>query len=100
MFSVNELATAVKYRLPIVFLVVNDNRYGAIKWLQERMFEGRSGEVDLANPDFVALAHAFGARGVKVKGLDDLGDAIRAGFAASGPTLIEINMVIDPPWDV
>jgi acetolactate synthase-1/2/3 large subunit len=100
MFSVNELATAVKYRLPIVFLVVNDNRYGAIKWLQERMFEGRSGEVDLANPDFVALAHAFGARGVKVKGLDDLGDAIRAGFAAPGPTLVEINMVIDPPWDV
>jgi thiamine pyrophosphate-dependent acetolactate synthase large subunit-like protein len=100
MFSVNELATAVKYRLPIVFLVVNDNRYGAIKWLQERMFEGRWGETELANPDFVALAHAFGARGVKVKSLDDLGDAIRAGFAADGPTLVEINMVIDPPWDV
>jgi thiamine pyrophosphate-dependent acetolactate synthase large subunit-like protein len=100
MFSVNELATAVKYRLPIVFLVVNDNRYGAIKWLQERMFEGRWGETELANPDFVALAHAFGARGVKVKGLDDLGDAIRAGFAVDVPTLVEINVVIDPPWDV
>jgi hypothetical protein len=37
---------------------------------------------------------------VKVKSLDDLGDAIRAGFAADGPTLVEINMVIDPPWDV
>ena len=100
MFSVNELATAVKYRLPIVFLVVNDNRYGAIKWLQERMFEGRWGETELANPDFVRLAEAFGARGVKVKGLDDLGDAIRAGFAADGPTLVELNMVIDPPWNV
>ena len=100
MFSVNELATAVKYRLPIVFLVVNDNRYGAIKWLQERMFEGRWGETELANPDFVRLAEAFGARGVKVKGLDDLGDAIRAGFAADGPTLVELNVVIDPPWNV
>jgi thiamine pyrophosphate-dependent acetolactate synthase large subunit-like protein len=100
MFSVNELATAVKYHLPIVFLVVNDNRFGAIKWLQERMFEGRWGEADLANPDFVALAHAFGAHGVKVAGLDDLGDAIRAGFRADGPTLVELNMVIDPPWDV
>ena len=100
MFSVNELATAVKYRLPIVFLVVNDERFGAIKWLQERMFEGRWGEADLANPDFVQLAHAFGARGVKVKGLDDLGDAIRAGFAADGPTLVELNLVLDPPWDV
>jgi thiamine pyrophosphate-dependent acetolactate synthase large subunit-like protein len=100
MFSVNELATAVKYRLPIVFLVVNDERFGAIKWLQERMFEGRWGETELANPDFVKLAHAFGARGVKVKGLDDLGDAIRAGFAADGPTLVELNMVIEPPWNV
>jgi acetolactate synthase-1/2/3 large subunit len=100
MFSVNELATAVKYRLPIVFLVVNDARYGAIKWLQERMFEGRWGETELANPDFVRLAEAFGARGVKVKGLDDLGEAIRAGFQADGPTLVELNMVIDPPWTV
>ena len=100
MFSVQELATAVKYRLPIVFLVVNDNRYGAIKWLQERMFQGRWGETELANPDFVALAQAFGARGVRVKSLDDLADAIRAGFGAGGPTLIEINVVIDPPWDV
>ena len=100
MFGVNELATAVKYRLPIVFLVVNDNRYGAIKWLQERMFDGRWGETELANPDFVRLAEAFGARGVKVKGLDDLGDAIRAGFAADGPTLVELNIVIDPPWNV
>jgi acetolactate synthase-1/2/3 large subunit len=100
MFSVNELATAVKYRLPIVFLVVNDERFGAIKWLQERMFQGRWGETELANPNFVKLAEAFGARGVKVKGLDDLGDAIRAGFAADGPTLVELNMVIDPPWDV
>ena len=100
MFSVNELATAVKYRLPIVFLVVNDDRYGAIKWLQERMFQGRWGETELANPDFVALARAFGARGVKVAGLDDLGDAIRAGFAADGPTLVELNLVIDPPWEL
>ena len=100
MFSVNELATAVKYRLPIVFLVVNDNRYGAIKWLHERMFAGRWGETELANPDFVALARAFGARGVKVAGLDDLGDAIRTGFAADGPTLVELNLVIDPPWEI
>jgi acetolactate synthase-1/2/3 large subunit len=100
MFSVNELATAVKYRLPIVFLVVNDNRYGAIKWLQERMFAGRWGETELANPDFVQLAHAFGAHGVRVKGLDDLGDVLRAGFAADGPTLVELAMVIDPPWNV
>src|SRR5439155_661258 len=66
LYSVNELATAVKYRLPVVFLVMNDARYGAIKWLQERMFEGRWGEADLVNPDFPALARAFGARSERV----------------------------------
>ena len=40
-----EFATAVKYRLPVVFVVMNDDRYGAIKWLQERMF-GRWGEAE------------------------------------------------------
>src|SRR5207248_458026 len=54
MYSLNELATAVKYRLPIVFLVLNDERFGAIKWLQELMF-GKWGEADLTNPDFPAL---------------------------------------------
>ena len=46
-----ELATAVKYALPVVFLVLNDNRYGAIKYLQERMFAGRWSEADLAKFD-------------------------------------------------
>src|SRR2546422_8536181 len=40
----------------IVFLVMNDDRFGAIKWLQETLFEGRWGEAELTNPDFAALA--------------------------------------------
>jgi thiamine pyrophosphate-dependent acetolactate synthase large subunit-like protein len=99
MFSVNELATAVKYRLPVAFLVMNDQRYGAIKWLQERMF-GRWGETDLANPDFPALARAFGARGDRVEHVDALGDALKAAWSAGGPTVIEVPMAIEPPWDL
>jgi thiamine pyrophosphate-dependent acetolactate synthase large subunit-like protein len=99
MFSVNELATAVKYRLPIAFLLLNDNRYGAIKWLQERLF-GRWGEADLANPDFVALAHAFGARGERVEQVDALPAALRSAFTADRPTVIEMPLAIDPPWEL
>jgi len=97
---VNELATAVKYRLPIVFLVMNDDRYGAIKWLQETMFAGRWGEADLANPDFPALAKAFGARGDRVPGLDDLEAAITRALAADGPTVLELRITVDPPWEL
>ena len=100
MFSVNELATAVKYRLPIAFLVVNDNRYGAIKWLQEKMFEGRWGEADLANPDFVALARAFGAHGERVAAVADLPRALGAAFAADGPTVLELRFTCEPPWEM
>ncbi|HEY2991577.1 MAG TPA: thiamine pyrophosphate-dependent enzyme, partial [Methylomirabilota bacterium] len=98
MYSVNELATAVKYRLPIVFLVLNDNRFGAIQWLQELIFK-RSGEAELANPDFVALAHAFGAHGERVD-VGSLTSAIQRALAADGPTVIELPMAVDPPWDL
>jgi len=89
----------VKYRLPIVFLVVNDDRYGAIKWLQEKFFAGRWGEADLVNPDFPALARAFGARGERLAGIDALPAALARGLAADGPTLLELRMTILPPWE-
>lgn len=98
-FSVNELATAVKYRLPIAFLVMNDDRYGAIKWLQETMF-GRWGEADLANPDFPALARAFGCRGERLPGVDALPDALAAAFKADGPTVLELSLSAEPPWEL
>jgi thiamine pyrophosphate-dependent acetolactate synthase large subunit-like protein len=100
MYSVNELATAVKYRLPVVFLVMNDDRYGAIKWLQQTMFDGRWGEADLSNPDFPALARAFGARGERVAGFDALRGAIETALAADGPTVLELRMAVDPPWEI
>jgi len=97
MYSVNELATAVKYRLPIVFLVVNDERFGAIRWLQHTLF-GRAGECDLTNPDFPALARAFGSRAERVDPAA-LGDALRRALAADGPTVLELPLAIDPPWE-
>jgi 5-guanidino-2-oxopentanoate decarboxylase len=99
MFSVAELATAVKYRLPIAFVVMNDDRYGAIKWLQDKLF-GRWGEADLANPDFMALARAFGARGERVARIEALPAALQTAFRADGPTIIEVPLAVDPPWEL
>ena len=99
MFSVNELATAVKYELGIVFLVLNDQRYGAIKYLQEGIF-GKYGEVDLANPDFPALARAFGAEGSRVDGIDELPKALERALGHRGPTLLELPIAVEPPWEL
>ena len=79
---------------------MNDDRYGAIKWLQQTLFEGRWGEADLANPDFPALARAFGARGERVAGVHSLGPAIKTSLAADGPSVLELRMTIDPPWEL
>jgi thiamine pyrophosphate-dependent acetolactate synthase large subunit-like protein len=99
MFSVNELATAVKYGLGIVFLVLNDQRYGAIQYLQERIF-GKYGEVDLANPDFPAMARAFGAEGLRVESPDELPKALGRALGHAGPTLLELPMAVEPPWEI
>jgi acetolactate synthase-1/2/3 large subunit len=98
MFSVNELATAVKYRLPLAIVLMNDNRFGAIKWLQEKMFK-RWGEADLANPDFPAMARTFGARGERLAGVDALPAALGRAFAADGPTVLELSLGVEPPWE-
>jgi acetolactate synthase-1/2/3 large subunit len=98
MFSVNELATAVKYRLPVAIVLMNDDRYGAIRWLQEKMFK-RWGETELANPDFPAMARAFGARGERLAGVDALPAALARALKADGPTLLELGMPVEPPWE-
>jgi acetolactate synthase-1/2/3 large subunit len=97
LFSVNELATAVKYRLDLVVVVMNDDRYGAIRYLQDRIF-GRSGETELVNPDLPALARAFGAAAERVESPGALGPALRRALGRGGPCLVEVRMAVDPPW--
>jgi len=99
LFSVNELATAVKYRLSVVYLVVNDEGYGAIKWLQERIY-GRSGETELENPDFPALARAFGAEAERVPDIEALPKALERALGHPGPSLVELPWAVEPPWDL
>ncbi len=61
--TAQELATAVRYRLRVIALVHNDATYGAIKNIQKGVHAGRYVDVDLNNPDFVALAAAYGVPG-------------------------------------
>jgi acetolactate synthase-1/2/3 large subunit len=87
-----ELATAVEHRVGVVAIVVRDNCLTAIKGSQEQAFSGRTVDVRMHSPDFAALARSFGAEGVSTENLDDLPALIEAGFARSGPTIIEVRM--------
>ena len=88
MMNSQELETAVRLHLPIVILVWRDDGYGVIRWKQELRF-GRTSSADFGNPDFVAFAQSFGARGLRVKGPSELEPALREALAGNGPVVID-----------
>lgn len=90
MMSVMELATAVRYKANVIFLVFNNSMFGTIRMHQERAYPDRVSGTDLTNPDFVVLAESFGAMGLRVKKTDEFEGALEQALAASRPALIEI----------
>jgi acetolactate synthase-1/2/3 large subunit len=101
LFQVQELATAVQHRIPLVAVVFNDNAFGNVRLLQDRQFGGRRIASDLVNPDFVRLAESFGAQGLRAETPEALGAAIARGFATTDrPTLIEMPLgELPSPWE-
>ncbi|HEY6720892.1 MAG TPA: thiamine pyrophosphate-dependent enzyme, partial [Burkholderiales bacterium] len=89
-----ELATAVQYELPIVFVVVNNGMYGTIRMHQEREYPARVYGTSLVNPDFAALARAYGAHGETVEETAQFAPAFERAASAGKPALIEVR--IDP----
>jgi acetolactate synthase I/II/III large subunit len=89
-----ELATAVQHRLDVVVLVVNNGRLGTIRMHQERAYPGRVVGTDLQNPDFAALAEAYGAAGETVADTAAFPDALERALAAGRPAVLDLR--VDP----
>ncbi len=87
-----ELATAVRYGIPIVAVVVNDQALTAIKGSQQKHHQGRVIDTDLANPNFAEMARAFGAEGMRVQDLSHFRPVLEEALAARKPTVIEVPM--------
>ncbi len=83
-----ELATAVQYELPIVVLLVDNGMYATIRMHQERVYPGRVIGTDLENPDFVALAEAYGAHGERVERTEDFEAAFERALGSSKPSVL------------
>lgn len=95
LMSGHELATAVRYKLPIVIVVVNNESYGSIRMHQDRRYPARDFATDLVNPDFVAFARSFGAHGELVETTAGFAPALQRALEAKLPTLIELRMDIE-----
>ncbi len=90
-----ELATAVQYKAGVIIIVFNNNMFGTIRMHQEKEFPGRVSGTELHNPDFAALARAYGASGEVVNSTEEFEPAIARALAHSRqhqlPALIELR---------
>jgi len=90
-----ELATAVQYKAGVLFIVFNNGMYGTIRMHQEKTYPARVSGTELHNPDFAALARAYGAHGEAVEKTADFAPALKRAqthIEATGlPALIELR---------
>jgi len=89
LMNVQELETARRLGLAVVCVVFHDDAYNLTQWKQQARF-GRASGATFSNPDFVELAHAFGAKGYRVTAARDLRPMLAEALAAAGPSIIDV----------
>ncbi len=92
MYSISELATAKQHNIPVTWLIVDDGGYGILREYMVGAF-GKATATELARPDFVKLAEAFGVPATRVAP-EDVGNALKAGFAADGPNVVVVETLL------
>lgn len=88
--TIQELATAVQFRLNVIVIVVNNGSWGTIRMHQEKTYPGRVKGTDLVNPDFCSLAGSYGLHCERVSSTDDFAAAFERSVRAERAALIEI----------
>lgn len=90
--TLNEMSTAIQHGAAPVVVVANNGRYGTIRMHQEKTYPGRVSGTDLANPDFAALARAYGGHGEVVERDADFAGAFARAEASGLPAVIELKL--------
>ncbi|WP_322865536.1 acetolactate synthase 3 large subunit [Aquicoccus sp. G2-2] len=91
LMNMQEMGTAVQFRLPVKQFILNNERLGMVRQWQELLHGERySQSWSEALPDFVKLAEAFGAKGIKVDNPEDLDEAIKEMLAYDGPVIMDV----------
>jgi acetolactate synthase-1/2/3 large subunit len=86
----NELVTAVKNKLPLIQVIMNNNCLGMVRQWQNLFYEGRYSETTLDRPtDYIKLAEAFGAKAFRITKADEIDDVLRKALDSKEPVLID-----------
>jgi acetolactate synthase-1/2/3 large subunit len=87
-----EFATAMQYGAPVIVVILNNGIYGTIRMHQEREYPGRVSGTTLKNPDFAALARAYGGHGETVERTEDFAGAFERARASGLPAIIDVKL--------
>jgi acetolactate synthase-1/2/3 large subunit len=88
--NIQELATAVQYKVPVKVIIMNNYYLGMVRQWQEKFYDGRYSHSYMdAMPDFVKLAEAYGAKGFRIEKAHEVPAALQAAFAEPGPVVID-----------
>ncbi|ROU04626.1 acetolactate synthase 2 catalytic subunit [Lysobacter enzymogenes] len=91
LMNVQELATIARYRLPVKIVLLDNQALGMVRQWQELFFERRYSEIDLSdNPDFCAIAAAFGIKAMYVDRADSVDEALDYMLHTPGPVLLHV----------
>lgn len=91
--NMNELATAARYQIPIIEVIINNHVLGMVHQWQELFYEKRySATVFEDAADFAKVAEALGCRGIRVTTKEEFQDALREAFAAQGPVVLDCQI--------
>lgn len=89
--NMQEMATAVVSKLPVKIIVLNNRFHGMVRQWQDLFYQGRYASSDLENtPDFVKLAEAYGAVGLRANKVGDLDAVLKEAIAVDGPVIVDV----------
>ena len=88
--NIQELATAVQYRLPVKVVILNNRYLGMVRQWQELFYERRYSATDIEHaPDFARLADAYGALGLKATKPEEVDSVLEEGLKSPGPAMMD-----------
>jgi len=97
MMTLNELATAVDHKIPIVVVVEHNEVYGNVRRKQIEHFDNRFAGSELYIPDLAKVAQAFGAHGERVEKPREIIPAMERALSSGRPSVLDV--VVDKTWD-
>jgi len=90
-YGITALWTAARYGIPVVFVVLKNGTYGALRWFTDVLGTGESPWLDVPGIDFVRIAEGYGVRARAVRSADDFVVGLKDALSGAAPVLIEVT---------